>query len=164
MLSAPIPDSPSPQAPPRIVVGVDGSPESELALRWAARLAPSLGARIEVIAAWQIPAAYGWALVETLKVDVADIEKLATQTIDAVFGSERPNGLSLIVREGHPATILIKASQTALMTIVGSRGRGGFVDMLVGSVSAAVMEHATCPVLVVHGNSGELQPAADRTI
>jgi nucleotide-binding universal stress UspA family protein len=160
MLSKQVLDSPSPRMRPHIVVGIDGSPNSELALRWAARLAPSLGARIEAVAAWQIPAVYGWALVDTLKVNLADTEQLATEIVDRVFGVDHPSGFELIVREGHPASILIKASETALMIIVGSRGRGGVVDMLVGSVSANVMEHAGCPVIVVHdGDSDGLDPA-----
>jgi nucleotide-binding universal stress UspA family protein len=149
-----------PPARPCIVVGVDGSPGSARALQWAARLGPCLGARIEVVAAWQIPAVYGWALVDAVQVNRADTEKLVSDTVAGVFGVECPDALSVVVREGNPASVLINASKTALMTIVGSRGHGGVVGMLVGSVSASVMEHASCPVLVVH----DLAPTEDASV
>jgi nucleotide-binding universal stress UspA family protein len=55
------------------------------------------------------------------------------------------------VREGHPSAVLVAASTGADLLVVGSRGHGGFVGMLVGSVSTACVEHAHCPVLVTHG-------------
>lgn len=48
--------------------------------------------------------------------------------------------------------MLLEASEGALMLLVGSRGHGGFTGLVLGSVSANVAEHATCPVLVLHGD------------
>ena len=79
-------------------------------------------------------------------------DKLLTETVDQVFGSERPAGMVLTVVEGSAADALIQRSAGARMVVVGSRGHGGFTGMLLGSVSAACAEHAACPVLVVHGD------------
>lgn len=146
----------------KIVVGVDGSSQSRQALRWAARLAPTLDARIEAVAAWQFPTGAGWTALPYDWDPQSDMQKLLTATVDEVFGAHRPADLWLRLREGHPATVLLHEADGAAMVIVGSRGHGGFAGMLLGSVSAAVAEHATCPVLVVHDEdeSGD-QPASE---
>jgi nucleotide-binding universal stress UspA family protein len=53
--------------------------------------------------------------------------------------------------------VLLDESDGAQMLVVGSRGHGGFMGLLLGSVSASVAEHATCPVLVLHGNEPPLR-------
>lgn len=83
----------------------------------------------------------------------ADARKVLAATVREAFGENQPVGMRLTVREGNPAEVLIEASRTALMLVVGSRGHGGFAGLLLGSVSAACTEHATCPVVVVHGNT-----------
>jgi nucleotide-binding universal stress UspA family protein len=80
------------------------------------------------------------------------MEKVLTDTVDATFGADRPAELKLTVAEGPPAAVLVDRSAGALMLVVGSRGHGGFMGLLLGSISANVAEHASCPVLVVHGN------------
>jgi nucleotide-binding universal stress UspA family protein len=135
--------------PARIVVGVDGSEPSYEALRWAARLAPTLGATIQALGAWEYPYTDG-----TLPVPIMDWERLSVdainQSIRDVFGDTPPAGLVTTVERGHPSRILVDAARGASMLIVGSRGHGGFAGLLLGSVSQYVAEHATCPVLVVH--------------
>ncbi len=140
----------------RIVVGVDGSEPSKLALRWAAQLASTFGARIDAVAAWHVPVSYGsygmggsaiyWNPEE-------DMEKCLTESVDEVFGADRPADLELKVLCGNTAEVLVDSSADAVMVVVGSRGHGGFAGLLLGSVSSAVAEHAACPVLVVHGDS-----------
>jgi nucleotide-binding universal stress UspA family protein len=135
----------------RIVVGVDGSEPSKAALRWAARLAPGIGATIEAIAAWEFPTNFGWAVEAGDWRPDRDAETILNQTLDDVFGSDRPAGLVSAAREGRTASVLIEAGRHAEMLVVGSRGHGGFTGLLLGSVSAECAEHASCPVLVVHG-------------
>jgi nucleotide-binding universal stress UspA family protein len=137
----------------RVVVGVDGSKESIRALRWAARAATVTGARLEAVAAWDYPATYGWAGWPQEWNPANDAKGALTSTVDEVFGTERPGDLQLIVREGGAARVLLEESKDALMLIVGSRGHGGFAGLLLGSVSANVAEHATCPVLIMHGET-----------
>jgi nucleotide-binding universal stress UspA family protein len=141
---------------PRIVVGIDGSDSSREALRWAARLATVLGADLDAVSAWELTSAYGWSALPPLYSPHSEVEKVLTDTVDQVFGADRPAGLRLRVLEGPAAARLIGASADAVMLVVGSRGRGGFAGLLLGSVSAKVAEHASCPVLVVHGSD---QPA-----
>lgn len=136
----------------RIVVGVDGSSFSEKALHWAAFLGMTLGARVEAVAAWDYPAAAGWATPPSDWDPAADTKKILQDTIHKVFGAHPPLDLAADVREGGAARVLLEASEGAGMLVVGSRGHGGFVGLLLGSVSANVAEHAKCPVLIVHGH------------
>lgn len=141
----------------RIVVGVDASEPSRRALRWARYLAQTTGDRIEAVLVTPVVPAYSWAgaywgAVPAEPDPDATAEKVLTSTVDAVFGAERPQDLELTVLRGNAAEALIELSKTARMVVVGSRGHGGFTGLLLGSVSAAVAEHATCPVLVVHGD------------
>lgn len=142
--------TPTPGDP--IVVGVDGSPESRQALRWATDLAKLLGATINVVSAWQYPTTYGYAAPLPDWNPDEQMRRVQSQVITGVFGEENPSGVARIVVNGGAARVLLEASQTALMLVVGSRGHGGFAGLLLGSVSATVAEHASCPVLIVHGD------------
>ena len=135
----------------RIVVGVDGSDSSKQALRWAGAIAAATGCRIDAVMTWQVANMAGLAYVAP-DIDLSkDTDKALTKTVDEVFGTERPADLQTIVRNGGAARVLVELSEGARMIVVGSRGHGGFKGLLLGSVSAAVAEHASCPVLVVHG-------------
>ena len=132
-----------------IVVGIDGSPQSILALRWATTLAPTLGATIVGVAAWQLESAYG-APRRTGGWDpkvIAD-EGIAKALTEA-FGGNPPAGLTTESYRGQPTKVLLERSKSAAMLILGSRGYGGFKGLLLGSVSTACAAHAECPVLVV---------------
>lgn len=136
----------------RIVVGVDGSDHSKRALRWAAYLARLEDAPIEAVMVWEppAPAGYGWNFVARNSDPMPEMQKALTETIDDVFGADRPQHLTLHTVLGYPAAQLLKAAKDAGLLIVGSRGHGGFANLLLGSVSARCSEHAQCPVLVVH--------------
>lgn len=132
----------------RIVVGVDGSESSISALREAARLARAFDADIEVVIAWSFPISYT-PLPATYS-PREDAESIGNSAIDDVFGATHPLQVSLVVREGSPARVLLDAARGADFLVVGSRGHGGFAGLLLGSVSAQCAEHAPCAVLVVH--------------
>lgn len=138
---------------PRIVVGVDGSEQSKQALRWAARLADAEGAGMDAVAAWEIEGSVGWTALPVGYSPQADMDKMLTDTVDEVFGADRPKDLRLHTFEANPARILLELSKTAHMVVVGSRGHGGFAGLLLGSVSMKLAELAHCPVLVVHGDA-----------
>ncbi len=134
----------------RIIVGIDGSAASEAALRWAVTVADATGGRIVAIATWQVPLTYGWALMSGGWSPQKEAHQLLDQVVHAVFGENRPANVHVVVEEGNPAKVLIKHSVGAQMLVVGSRGLGGFAGLMLGSVSSACAEHASCPVLVVH--------------
>jgi nucleotide-binding universal stress UspA family protein len=137
----------------RVVVGVDGSPESRQALRWASQFAAATGAHLVTVAAWEYPPTAGWAAWPA-EWDPAAISRTElVKSVHEVFGTDPPKDIELIVRQGNPAAVLLKESKGAAMLVVGSRGHGGFTGMLLGSVSANVAEHADCPVLVMHGDA-----------
>ena len=132
-----------------IVVGVDGSPHSVAALRWAARLAPAYGAGIKVVGAWENPPEY----VNFVHFKDDKFDELARKRVDRAiqeaFGEDVPAGLSTVVEFGHPSKVLIHHCEGAEMLVVGRRGHGGFKGLLMGSTSSAVVAHAPCPVLVL---------------
>lgn len=139
-----------------IVVGVDGSEQSVEALRWAARLAPAYGAGIRVVGAWENPPEYvGFVHFEDEKFDALARQRV-DRAIHEAFGEEVPAGLSTSVQFGHPSKVLVRESEDAVVLVVGRRGHGGFKGLLLGSVSAACVAHAACPVLVIpeHADAG----------
>jgi nucleotide-binding universal stress UspA family protein len=132
-----------------LVVGVDGSTSSIEALRWAGRSAGPLGLTIEVVMSWEYPTAYGLSMVPAVNWQDDCVRLLAT-SVTTAFGPKVPEGLVQVVREGHPAKVLLDASRDAELLVVGTRGRGGFAGLLLGSVSSVCAEHGVCPVVVVH--------------
>jgi nucleotide-binding universal stress UspA family protein len=134
----------------RIVVGVDDSEGSKNALRWAARQAEFTGATLEVVTGWDYPAFFGFAPAIPDDIDFSHAAELAqNQTLDDVFGADRPARLETRVVSGHPALVLVEASEGADLLVVGSRGYGGFADAMLGSVSTYCVHHAHCPVTVI---------------
>ncbi|MDV6259924.1 universal stress protein [Rhodococcoides yunnanense] len=133
----------------RIVVGVDGSPCSILALKRARPIADASNWGIDAVAAWQYPSYLGAGAIGDIHPD-DDARQFLHNSIEAAFGDDLPVDLEEIVTRGIPSQVLIEASAEAEMLVVGSRGHGGFVGLLLGSVSSQCAEHAWCPVLVVH--------------
>jgi nucleotide-binding universal stress UspA family protein len=136
---------------PFVVVGIDGSEESKHALRWARALAVPLRAQVKAVAVWHLPYGYGAIAIPADWNPKQDMEQVLLDAVTDVVGSQLPDDLHLVVREGNPSKELLDSATGAAMIVVGSRGHGGFAGMLLGSVSSHVAEHATCPVLVVHG-------------
>jgi len=137
----------------RIVVGVDGSASSKAALGWAIRQADLTGAMVDAVIAWHYPGEYGYP---TPVADDANYEELATKvvtdTIAEVAGPDAPVEIRPTVVEGNPAMVLLHAAAGADLLVVGSRGHGGFVQALLGSVSQHIVHHAMCPVVVLRGS------------
>lgn len=138
-----------------IVVGVDGSPSSQRALRWAVEQARLVGASVEAMIAWQDPGiygvGYGWAPVGF---DTGAIAAAADKVLTDCLTELPANLVSAVpvrsrVVEGLPAQVLLDAAQAAQLLVVGSRGHGRVAGMLLGSVSQHCVQHAPCPVVVV---------------
>ena len=133
-----------------IVVGVDGSDSSKLALKSAARQAQLTKATLRVITTWSLPATLGW--VPQFPEDfnpAADAAKVQKATISEVLGTDTSVTIDPVVIDAHPAEALIEMSKKADLVVVGNRGHGGFTGLLIGSVSENVVTHAHCPVVVI---------------
>ncbi len=134
-----------------VVVGIDGSPESVSALRWAAEHARCHGLPLEVIHAWSVSETEAIRIDELFHVaerrdrDRRVIEGLLDSVIDA--GQRRDVKLRLL--DGNPVGVLLEAAEGAGLLVVGSRGQGGIARLLLGSTSAACLQHASCDVAVV---------------
>ncbi len=134
----------------RIVVGVDGSACSKEALAWAARQAELTGCPLMAVTTWTLPTSYGWAPPAPDTVDTrAELQGMLERIVKEVVGESRSFPVELEVLPGHPATVLTELSRDASLVVVGSRGHGGFVGLLIGSVSEHLATHAQCPVVVV---------------
>jgi len=136
----------------RIVVGIDGSPTSTAVAEWAAHQAELTGATLEALMTWEWPTSYGWSLPIPSGFDPGqDSETLLDEVLEPVRAAHPSVSIQATVIEGHPAPLLVKASQGADLLVVGSRGHGGFAGMLLGSVSEHCVTNARCPVLVLRG-------------
>jgi nucleotide-binding universal stress UspA family protein len=143
-------------APGTVVCGVDGSAPSKLALRWALRQAQMTGARLRVVACWEYPVTYGWAPPYPEGFDPEeDVRKTLDEIVDDAVPADAGVEVERVVIEGHPAPTLIEQSKDADLLVVGTRGHGGFVGLLVGSVGEHCVTHAACPVVVVRGAHGD---------
>lgn len=137
----------------RVVVGVDGSPSSLVALEWAGHEAERLGAILDIRVLWMPPAVLGTMAPIGAGDYVTSAQLMADEA--AAFAREQWPELEIEyhVTEAMPAPALVEASRRATLLVVGSRGAGGFRGLLVGSVSQHCIEHARCPVMVVRGRS-----------
>lgn len=137
-----------------IVVGHDGSDDAEQALAFAFGLAERLGAGLLVVRAWTIDTAPHGTLVSEGYVSSFDEASAKVATIlqrdTAARAATHPAvHVEYRAKFGQPASVLISASETAMILVVGRRGRGGFASLVLGSVSEQCTRHAHCPVLVV---------------
>ena len=137
-----------------VLVGDDGSPVSRAAVVWAAQDAGRRGSTLHVLQAWSmtkaprpptwspgyVPAFPDWeaAVVRDLESRCANLLKDAAGVAFEVHAAHAP-----------AARALIEASRGADLVVVGTRGRGGFAGLVLGSVAEQVIRHAYCPVTVV---------------
>lgn len=134
----------------KIIVGIDGSEDARVALEWAVAHAKP-GDEIEVIHTWTQPlmaAEAGYALDPKL---FADSAKAVLDEEISVVRAAHPDlpAMKAWCVEGHPGTALLQAAKDADLLVVGTRGRGGFVGLLLGSTSTYLAHHAKCPVVIV---------------
>jgi nucleotide-binding universal stress UspA family protein len=140
----------------RIVVGVDGSPSGDAALRWAVTQAELTGDTVHAIMAWHpvVISSYGWAPMPVG--DGTDLQSIAEKSLAAATSRACQAGSTVTIEqqviEGYAPTVLIDASADADLLVVGSRGHGTFTYALLGSVSQHCAHHAKCPVVIVRGH------------
>lgn len=139
-----------------IVVGVDGSGHSELALQWALSEAAARHAPLTVLAVDPVSlSVWGGGPLPT-QADHASRDKarqiaqeMTDKAVGLLTGDARPASVTVRAISGNPAEELISASRDADLVVVGSRGAGGFSRLMIGSVGSQVAHHAHCPVVIV---------------
>ena len=138
----------------RIVVGLDGSECGARALRWAADEARARGGELHVVTAFEPPDTVGVPgarfPVERPEQTRERAQHLQSKWLSEALGDDYSD-VELIthVRMGQPAETLLEAASKGDMLVVGSRGRGGFKGLLLGSVSLQCVTHAQGPVTVI---------------
>ncbi|MUL41543.1 universal stress protein [Streptomonospora sp. PA3] len=154
-----VPDRDPKPAADRIVVGVDGSASAAAAAAWAFAAAAERGAALRAVAAhgpfssgrlgsFEAPVYYGFDSAEA----AAAAEEARRRLSESLAGlRERFPQVAVeeAVTAGHPARVLADAAEDADLLVVGTRGRGGFAGMLMGSVSQSVLSHSPVPVAVL---------------
>jgi nucleotide-binding universal stress UspA family protein len=145
-----------------IIVGVDRSAGAEEALRFAFQEAQLRGATLRAIHAWQFgyigaPSLEG--AVPVLGAGLDEHRSAAGAVLDAMVREAIPDAgdveIERRVVEGAAAAVLVEESRGADLLVVGSRGHGGFAQLLLGSVSQQCAHHAECPVVIVRPRAGK---------
>jgi nucleotide-binding universal stress UspA family protein len=135
-----------------VVVGVDGSGCSRDALRFAVEEARMRGARLRIVSAWSVPTnLYASGYSSSVDADTfrKAAESLSNDAVELAHEIAPDVAVDAETPEEHPVTALLTAAEHADLLVVGSRGRGGFARLLLGSVSTQLAQHAKCPVTIV---------------
>ncbi|MEU6641550.1 universal stress protein [Saccharomonospora sp. NPDC046836] len=142
-----------------VVVGADGSAAGAAALEFAFGEAALRGVGVKAIRTWNDVPLEATVRMYPLTVDPADIdfEERAVLEAQVAVWQEKYPGVEAesIIARGRPVRRLLEHGEHAQLIVVGSRGRGGFHGMLLGSTSQALVVHALCPVAVVRADAAE---------
>jgi nucleotide-binding universal stress UspA family protein len=149
-----------------IVVGWDGSAPSQRAVAWAAEEAAARAAVLEVVVGWQVttlhsavPHDLGYVPPLSAYEELAATEAEAGVALARESTGGRLPADQVRARPMHrlAARALLEAADGAALVVVGSRGRGGFAGLVLGSTSDQVARHASCPVVVVRRESDPVE-------
>ncbi len=136
----------------KIVVGVDGSESSVTALRWSLGEARLRNAEVEVIHSWSLtpmvdPMGFAaYVPVEELSAAAKSVVEKVMESVAEFVGKTK---VITKISRGPAASTLLEAAKDADLLVVGRRGHGGFMGLLLGSVAEQVAHHAPCPVVIV---------------
>lgn len=149
---------------PRVVVGIDGSEQSLRAARFAAAEARRRGDRLEVVSVWSMPVLWMADYYATAAMPPQDFSGPQQDILDdaiARITAEFPDlAPEPVLEEGRPAERLVEHAKGARLLVVGTRGRGALSQLLLGSVSHAVLLNLPCPVIVCPGPRADVaQPS-----
>jgi nucleotide-binding universal stress UspA family protein len=140
---------------PGIVVGIDGSPNSERALDWAMRQAAAVRTPLTVITVHEVPKSY-WGGIpvigpadESLLGELRQAAEEMTQKVAGRLGDAGPASITVHAVNGFVVKELVDASQDADLVVVGTRDASSFTRLVMGSVSSEVVQHSACPVVIV---------------
>lgn len=134
-----------------VVVGVDGSGDSQRALLYGAQRAAQADVPLQVMHAWslfEVPSPMtSTGLAPPLSAYEATVKERLTRQVFAALCAD--TDAELVLQHSPPAPALVEASGRASEVVVGSRGRGGLPGLMLGSVSTQLLHHASCPVTVL---------------
>jgi nucleotide-binding universal stress UspA family protein len=156
--TAVIPATWEPSGTRRVVVGVDGSQPSYDALHWAVAESALLGARLDVVHGYHFrPTVTPFGLAVPVHED--EIEKASLSLLEHMVDGVRndrsqPGDIATIASRSSATRALLETAEGAELVVVGSRGRGTFRGLLLGSVSRQCVHHAPCPIVVVRSRRG----------
>jgi nucleotide-binding universal stress UspA family protein len=146
-----------------VLVGIDGSPANEPAIGFAFEEAALRGADLTALHAWTHPVRTEPGDMLPLVHDPADVQAEEERILAEALAGWRDKYPDVTVQRrlvrGPTRQTLIEATEQAQLVVVGSRGRGGFTGLLLGSVSQAILHHATCPVAIVHQTNTPAHPS-----
>lgn len=135
---------------PQIVVGIDGSEQSSLALMWAAQQAKSTGSQLLVVHAWRPPAVDEIAGGHRFReLTLGDARTRASRWVHEAVGDDLQPGWELAVLEGSAGRLLVELSKDARLLVVGTREHVGLRRIATGSVSHYCLTHSSCPIVAV---------------
>ena len=161
-------DMPTPPPGAPVVVGADGSALSTNAIAYAFEQASSRGVGLTVVHAWWLEYVEGAAAAAIWTVDWQQFAEEEQTLVAESLAGWQDKYPDVEVRRysirGLPVDALVRQSQSACLVVVGTRGRGGFKGLLLGSVSQGVIHRAQCPVAIVHPTNERLHEGDDRTI
>jgi len=133
-----------------IVCGIDGSPASQRALEWAVAEARYRGCSLRAVTAWEWDGVEGMIAPATPEEAQGQAEIVQRRAlIAALEGMMNPPEVERRLVRGRPSEALTTASLDAELLVVGGRGHSAMHDALVGSTSARVIRHASCPIVVL---------------
>lgn len=138
--------------PEAIIVGIDGSNASRNALRWAIEEARAQGKSIRLVGAYTVPSvATATVDVSYVPIDDSAVRAAVADSLREAAAEVKEAGVQVeaIIEIGDAAGVLVEESKQGSLSVVGSRGRGGFTGRLLGTVSSALPAHSHCPTVVV---------------
>lgn len=158
--------------PQAIVVGVDGSNASRNALRFAVAEAKALGRSVRVVGAYTVPSVAAATIdVSYVPIDDSAVRASVTTVLKEAAAEVKAADVPVeaIIEIGDAAGVLVEESKQSSLTVVGSRGKGGFAGRLLGTVSSALPAHSACPTIVVPVGwtpeaTGEARPSSSRPV
>jgi nucleotide-binding universal stress UspA family protein len=138
-----------------IVVGTDGSPSADAAVRRAAEIAKGTGSRVHLVTAYPDVPTYRETITSSAKAKPIDLREVAESVLARESRALGDEGIDVTThaREGDPAEVIIDVAQEegADLIVVGARGLSGLQRFLLGSVSSKLSHHAPASVMVVRG-------------
>lgn len=137
----------------RVIVGIDGSPGSRAALRFAAQEAERWGVPLVAVQAWELsPLLVAAGPVPETEEMSKEVARQLDEVLVEELGADRADTVETMVVEDPAVRALLDVVTPEDLIVIGSRGLGGFKGMVLGSVSQQVVRYAACPVTIVRSS------------